>query len=268
MPGDRNQLSTLLGLDTLTPGSPGTQMGYGLSALNPGYVNVNRYNNHAFTHFNETIIPGKFTLSNTNGVAAATYGTLAGGVAVLTSDDVAAVGVAISTGLCWQINRQPTDMPLIFEIRVKAGTLATAEYFFGLSDTAATANLIALATNSTFTTSTATDGVFLGFSATPTSGAAFTTTANQHVMLSSIAGTDAVVATGAGAFVTDTYYTYRIEVTSAGVATGYVNGGLLGTKTGLTTTAPLCAYATAIPRSTAGSAERVITIDYMGIAGV
>jgi hypothetical protein len=105
----------------------------------------------------------------------------------------------------------------------------------------------------------------VGSSATPTSGGAFTSGGNEHVMLSSIAGTDAVVAKGAGVFVTDTYYTYRIEVDYAGTAKGYVNGALLGTKTGLTTTAPLCAYATASPRTTS---ERVLTIDYIGIAGL
>jgi hypothetical protein len=229
-------------------------------------MRINRYNNGLFTHFNDgATIPQGWTLSNTGAVAAATYGTLAGGVAVLTSDDVAAVGVAISSGLHWQIDRQQAGSPLVFECRFKAGTLASAEWFFGLSDTVATANLIALSATSTFTTSTASDGVFLGSSATPTSGGAFTTGGNEHVMLSSIAGTDAVVAKGAGVFTTAVYYTYRIEVDYTGTAKGYVNGQLLGTKTGLTTTVPLCAYATASPRTTS---ERVLTIDYIGIGGL
>jgi hypothetical protein len=264
MPAITNRLNDLLGVDTSD--RQATNVGVGTSPLNPAYMALNGYNNGLFTHFNDgSTIPAGWTLSNTNGVAAATYGTLAGGVAVLTTDDVAAVGASISTGLHWQIDRQLPGQPLVFECRFKAGTLATAEYFFGLSDTVAHTNLIALSATSTFTTSTATDGVFLGTSATPTSGGAFTSGGNEHVMLSSIAGTDAVVAKGAGVFVTATYYTYRIEVTYAGVATAYVNGALIGTKTGLTTTVPLCAYATASPRTTS---ERVLTIDYIGIAGL
>lgn len=265
MAGDQNQLNTLIGVDSSDPRV--RNLGFGTSAFNPAYMMLNGYNNGSFTHFNRgAAIPDGWTLSNASAVSAATYGTLAGGVAVLTSDDVAATGVAISTtGLNWQIDRQVAGMPLVFECKVKFGTLASAEWFFGLSDAVATGNMTALSTSSTFTTSTASDGVFLGASATPTSGAAFTSGGNQHVMLSHIAGTDAVVATGAGVYATATYYTYRIEVDYTGTAKGYVNGQLLGTKAGLTTTVPLCAYATAIPRTTS---ERVLTIDYIGIAGL
>lgn len=226
--------------------------------------------NEYFEHFNHgAAIPVGLTQTVTTPVAAATYGLGLGGTTVQTSDDVLATGaVELATFLLWQADRQSVGQPLVFETKVKVGTLAGREFFFGFSDAQTDPNAIALSLTSTFTTSAPSDGVYLGYSDTPTSGAAFTANGNQHVAIGIKANTNTVVATGGGVFETDVYYTYRIEVDSAGGAVFFVNGKVIGsTGAGLTKTVPLCAYMTGIPRASAGSSEAVFTVDYLYVGG-
>lgn len=229
--------------------------------------------NESLYHFNSgaAITPG-LVLTNTTPVAAATYGLGLGGRAVLTSDDVLATSVVLNTFLLWQADRgtKATEGPsIVFEAKVSFGTLATREFFVGLTDASAVNDPIALSLTSTFTTSAPADYALIGFSATPTSGAAFTAGGNNHVAIAGNNGTDAVVATGKGAVATATFYTYRVEVDYKGTASFFVNGGFLGYKPqALRATVPVCGVIIGTPRTTAGSAEAVITADYMYIGGI
>lgn len=230
-----------------------------------------RVANEFFTHFNTgaTIPPG-LTQTVTTPVAAATYGTGLGGTTVQTSDDVLATGaveLATTSGI-WQANRQNADQPLVFETKVKLGTLATREFFFGFSDAVTDPNAIALSTTSTFTTSAPTDGVYLGFSATPTSGAAFLAGGNPWAAISIIADTNTIPGAGTAAVATDTYYTLRIEVDASGNAAYFVDGKfIVGKAAAITATVPLFGYCTGIPRTSAGGSEAVFTMDYLYIGG-
>lgn len=227
--------------------------------------------NEFFTHFNTgaTIPPGVTKTDEGTPVAAITYGTGLGGTAVATSDDVAAASIHLdSTSLIWQADRQTAGQPLVFETKVKFGTLTAREFWFGISDANNDTAIYALSLTSTFTTSVPTDAAVVGYSATPTSGAAFTSGGNQHVALATKADVDAIVATGCGAVATATYYTYRVEVDADGNAAYFVDGKFLGKKTGaLTKTVPLGFVCYAIPRTTAGSSEAVMTIDYIYMGG-
>jgi hypothetical protein len=244
--------------------------GKSLEARNGGRTQLT-VANEFYEHFNRgaTIPPGLTLTEDGTPVAAATYGTGLGGTAVLTTDDVAAKQEALTTQLLWQADRQSAGQPLVFEAKWKAGaTITTVEYWLGLTDAVADTAPIALSATSTFTTSVPTDGAYLGFSTTPTSGAAFTTGGNQHTAISIKADTNAVVATGGGAFAASTYYTYRIEVDAEGNAVYFVDGKLIGHKGGaLTKTVPLAAIATVIPRASAGGAERELTLDYIYVGG-
>jgi len=226
------------------------------------------YQNSFFTHFNAgTTIPAGLTLSEEGTTtAAATYGAGLGGEATITTDDVIAKSDQLTTGLLWQVDRQPTGYPLIAEFRWKTGaTITASEYFCGITDAVADTNMIALSATSTFTTSTPNDAVLMGYSATPTSGAAFTSGGNQHTAISINSTTDAVVGTGGGKFVAATYYTYRFEIDLDGTCRYYLDGNLLFTKTSaIATGVPLAATAVCIPRTTVSAA---ITLDYMGIWG-
>lgn len=229
--------------------------------------------NERLYHFNDgATIPGGLVLTNTTPVAAATYGLGLGGRAVLTSDDVAATGVTLNTFLLWEADRgtKASEGPsIVAEFKVSFNNTATREFWFGLTDASGVNDPIALSATSTFTTSTPADYALIGYSATPTSGAAFTTGGNNHVAVSGNAGTDAVVATGKGAVAASTFYTYRVEIDYRGTASFFVNGSFLGYKPqAVRVTIPLCAVAVAVPRTTAGSAEAVVTVDYLYIGGI
>jgi hypothetical protein len=270
MPTGSNALDTLFGVSTRDRNS--FAVGLGLSPFNPGYARLAgaRYENTLFSHFNQgaTIPPGFTLTEDGTPSAAATYGTGLGGTAVLSSEAAAAKQECLTgTGLNWQANRQPTGQPLYAAFKLQLGsTITTVEVWCGITDAVADTAPIALSSTSTFTTSVPTDGVYMGFSTTPTSGAAFTTGGNQHTAISIATNTDAVVATGGGAFAASTYYIYEFEVDYNGTCRYYVDGQLLGTKvTALDPTKPLTPIATVIPRTTSA---RVMTVDYMGITGV
>lgn len=223
------------------------------------------------THFNKgaTIPPG-LTLTETTPIAAATYGTGLGGTAVLSPDDIAGNQSSLTTGLLWQANRQTEAVaggqPLVFEAKWRANVSVTVEYFVGLTDAVADTNPIALSATSTFTTSAPDDFALLGYSATPTSGAAFTAGGNQHVAITGDSTVDAVAGTGGGAFVVDTYYTSRVQVDVAGNCAFFVNGAFIASRAGgVSADVPLCGIVVAIPRTTSGV---VMTIDYLYIGGV
>lgn len=228
--------------------------------------------NEVLYHFNDgATIPAGLTLTaDGTAVAAATYGTGLGGTAVITSDDVAGATHQLATGLLWECDRLTGNQLLVFECKVKVGTLAGREFFFGFTDAVADANPIALSTTSTFTTSAPDDFALIGYSDTPTSGAAFTTGGNWHTAISGLATVNSVVATGGRAkFATATYYTYRVTLDAGGNAVFFVDGKYVGSKgSAVTPTVPLCATAFGTPRATAGSSEAVFTLDYMYIGGV
>lgn len=222
-----------------------------------------------FEHFNRgATIPAGFTLREEGTTtAAATYGTGLGGTAVITSDDVAAKTDSLNTtGLLWQCDRQPTGVPLVYEAKLKLNTKASGELWVGFSDASDDTDPYALSLTSTFTTSVPTDAAVIGYSDTPTSGAAFTSGGNQHTALSTINNTDAVVATSGGAFVEATYYTYRVELSATGDAVYFVDGKFVGKKVGaITKTVPLAGICYVAPRTTS---SRALTIDYIYIGGV
>lgn len=229
--------------------------------------------NEYFTHFNKgSVIPPGITLTNEGtAVSAVTYGLGLGGTAVLTTDDVLAKSGQLTTYALWEADSLASGQSLVFEARVKFGTLATREFFVGFTDAGAEGvdtDPIALSTTSTFTTSVPTNAALVGYSDTPTSGVAFTSGGNNHTAISINTDVNTVVATGAGAVVTATYYTYRVEIDSNGDAAYFVNGAFLGAMgAAVAVNVPLAGILLATPRATAGSSEAVLTADYMYVGG-
>lgn len=224
--------------------------------------------NELMEHFNTfTTLPAPWTLTEDGTpVSAAAYGAGLGGTAVLTTDDVAAKQESITGPLLWQADRQPTGVPLVFECKVQLGaTITSVELWCGFTDAVADTAPYALSSTSTFTTSVPTDAALVGFSTTPTSGAAYTAGGNNHVAIATIADSNQVVATGRGAFAASTYYTYRVEIDSAGNVAFFVDHQFLGgAGLAITPTVPLCPIVTVIPRTTS---ERIATIDYIYVGG-
>jgi len=255
-----NRLTVLLGVD----GNSAVAVREGLktSPWTPGDIalaskGAGTYDNSISTNFREPIVPPGFKLTEEGTTtAAATYGTAAGGLATMTTDDVAAKTDQCTTGLCWQVNRQPTGSPLIAEVVWKTGaTITASEYFIGITDASPDTDPIALSTTSTFTTSVPTDGVYMGYSATPTSGSAYTAGGNQHTAISIATDVNTIVGTGGGIFVAATNYTYRFEIDVTGTCRYYLNGNLLFTQaSALAITVPLCLMICATPRTTVSAA--------------
>lgn len=225
-----------------------------------------------FEHFNNTTtIPAGLVLASTTPVTVATYGVGLGGTSVLTSDDVAGTGFAQLThaGLLWQANSQPSGQPLVFETRLKAGaTITTVEIWAGLVDTLTPGDAYALSATSTFTSSGPADAAVLGFSTTPTSGAAFTAGGNEIVALSSLNTVDSVVGKSGTVFAASTYYTLRVESDESGNVAFFVDDKfVLGKAAAITATVPLTGFVSVVPRATGAGAERAITVDYIYVGG-
>jgi len=224
--------------------------------------------NEVFEHFNNSVAVPPSLVYTTEGGAptAVTYGTGLGGEFVTTTDDVAGKSNSLnSQGLNWQANRQPEDQPLVFECRWKADTSTTAEYWFGITDALVDTDPIALSTTSTFTTSVPTDGVWMGYAATPSSGDAFTTGGNQHTSIAIKTNANTIVATGGGAFIINTYYTYRIEVDSTGAAVYFLDGQFHSKKAAaLAANVPLGLVVAIVPRTTTSI---IGTVDYIYLGG-
>lgn len=228
--------------------------------------------NESLFHFNSgaSVTPGLTHTDAGTPLAATTYGTGLGGTAVLTTDDVAAAQSQLTTNLLWQANRQTEAVaggqPLVFEAKVRSNSVTTVEFWCGLTDAVADTAIYALSATSTFTTSVPTDAAVIGYSATPTSGAAFTAGGNQHVAITTDTDVDAVAGTGGGVVVVNTYYTYRVQVDVAGNCAFFVNDAFIASRAGgISADVPLAGIVAAIPRTTAGL---IFTVDYIYVGGV
>ena len=263
---NKNRLGELLGVNANTP--KGLRQGIATSQLsyrNSRLADIAQGRKTFVTAFGEGVLPAGLIYTSESGGSAG-YTT---GQAVLTTSALAAKSLTLDTGLPWKTNRQATGEPLVFECRVQPGaTITSMEYWVGLTDAGAEAvdtAIYAIAADSTFTTSVPTDGVFLGFSTTPSSGAGYLAAGNQHLAIATKADTDTLVAAGGGSVAASTWYNYRIELDANGTARYYVNDVLLATQaTALTITVALAAVVTVIPRTTAA---RILTVDYIHASG-
>lgn len=143
---------------------------------------------------------------------------------------------------------------LVFEARVKTSAITDVAIFVGFTDQKAALEIpIESAASTDDLTSNATNGCGFMFD---------TAMATDNIWLVGVDGdSDATAQNSALAFVADTYRTLRIELTTAGAATFYIDGVAIGTQmsdaTAATTLYPTIAAAA---RSTT---SRTITADYL-----
>jgi hypothetical protein len=145
-----------------------------------------------------------------------------GGVLRMTTGDagtgLAADLVQITRALQWQAS----NGGLAFEARIKLSAITTCYAFLGFTDLAATleAPVISASSANTITTN-ATDAVGFMFDTNMT--------ADTWWMVGVANDVDATAQNSGYAPVADTYETFRIEVSTAGVATFFRNGVQVGT---------------------------------------
>lgn len=181
-----------------------------------------------------------------------------GGVVIGTIGDttasMAVSGVQLDAGLNWK----PNQGELMFEARVKMSQIATIAVFIGFTDQVGALEMpIQSASSANTLTSNATDAVGFMFDTEMT--------ADTWWLVGVANGTPATHQNTALAPVADTYAVFRIELSTAGVASFYYNGSLVGTTmTGATTaTVALTPVVAGFNRTTTGTPT--LTVDYITV---
>lgn len=185
-------------------------------------------------------------------VTEAASGTVVGTIGDTTAS-MAVSGVQLSRGLNWKANQGN----LVLEARVKISAITNIAVFVGFTDQVSALEMPVTLSTTTFTTN-ATDAVgFLFDTAATTDTIRLVGVAND---------VDATAQDTSLAYVADTYKTFRIELSAAGVATFYIDGTAVGTAmTGaLTATVALTPVIAGFNRTTSGTPT--ITADYMHVS--
>lgn len=187
--------------------------------------------------------------------------SIPGGVAVGvigdTTASMAVSGVQLDSGMNWKANQGE----LAFEARVKMSAIETIAVFIGFTDQVAALEMpIHSAASANTITTNATDGVGFFFD---------TSMDDDTWWIAGVAnGTDSTHQNTGIAPVADTYAVFRIELTTAGVATFYINGTQVGTAmTGaVTPTVALTPVVAGFNRTTTGTPS--LTVDYIAVQGL
>lgn len=186
-------------------------------------------------------------------VTEAANGTIVGKVGDTTAS-MAVSGVQLSRGLSYKANQGD----LVFDARVKTGIITNIAIFIGFTDQVAALEMpINSAASVDTITTNATDAVGFMFD---------TAMATDTWWLVGVANdVDATKQDTTVAPVADTYETFRVELSTAGVATFYRNGTLVGTAmtAAVTATVALTPVIAAFNRTTANGATTIITADYI-----
>lgn len=189
-----------------------------------------------------------FTVTN------AIEGTVVGTIGDTTAS-MAVSGVQLDSGLCWKANQGD----VVFEARVKLSQITTIAVFIGFTDQVSALEMpIQSAASADTITTNATDGVGFMFD---------TSMSTDTWHLVGVANnTDATRQNSAAVPVADTYQVFRIELSSAGVATFYIDGTAVGSAmTGaVTATVALTPVIAGFNRTTTGTPT--ITADYVYVA--
>lgn len=180
--------------------------------------------------------------ANTSGMVRATTGAGAGA-------SMAANGVQLSSGLNWKANQGN----LVFEAKVKISTITNINVYVGLTDQLSALEAPVTLSGTTFTTN-ATDAVGFLFDTNATTDTIRCVGVANDV--------DATMQDTSLAYVAATYKTFRIELTTSGVATFFIDGVQVGTAmTGAVT--PTIALTPVVAGFTESAASATIDVDYI-----
>jgi hypothetical protein len=209
--------------------------------------------------FSTTVVSGWMSRVGTTNtvnwtVTAAEGGTVVGTIGDTTAS-MAVSGVQLDNGLIWKADKGN----LVFEARVKMSAITTIAVFIGLTDQVSALEMpIQSAASANTLTTNATDAVGFMFDTSMT--------ADNWWLVGVANNTDATHQNTAVAPVADTYATFRIEISTTGVATFYYNGTAVGTTmTGaVTATVALTPVIAGFNRTTTGTPT--LTADYIHVS--
>lgn len=181
-------------------------------------------------------------VADTSGKARATTGAGAGA-------SMAVNGVQLSSGLNWKANQGN----LVFEAKVKLSAITNINLFVGFTDQLASLEAPVTLSGTTFTTN-ATDAVGFLFDTNATT---------DTIRLVGVANdVDATHQDTGLAPVAATYNTFRVEVSTTGVATFYLDGVKVGTALTGAVTASV-ALTPVVAGFTESAASATIDVDYI-----
>lgn len=179
-----------------------------------------------------------------------------GGVLRLTSGDAgtgfAADGEVVNQALQWRA----ANGNLCVEVRAKLSAIANCGFFFGFTDTLAFELPVESAASADLITTTATDAVGFMFDTRMTT---------DNVWLVGVkADVDAVKQDSLWAPVAAQYATFRIETTSDGRASFFINGVQVGTEMVNALTATVALTPVIVLNKTSVAASVTLDVDYIG----
>jgi hypothetical protein len=187
-------------------------------------------------------------------ITEAVNGTVVGTIGDSTAS-MAVSGIQLDRGLDWKANQGG----LIFEAKVKMSAIADISVFIGFTDQVGALEMpIHSAASANTITTNATDGVGFMFDTSMD--------ADTWWLVGVANNVDATAQNTGTAPVADTYATFRIELSAAGVATFYYNGTAVGSAmTGaLTATVALTPVIAGFNRTTSGTPT--LTADYVHVS--
>lgn len=181
-----------------------------------------------------------------------------GGVLRLTTGDagtgLAADMIQVTQALQWQAS----NGDLCMEVRAKLSAISTCYAFIGFTDVVTLEAPIESAASADTLTTNATDAVGFMFDTRMTTDTWWLTGVANN--------TDATAQNTGSAPVADTYATFRVEVSTAGVATFYYNGAAVGTAmTGAVTAATDLTPTIAVSK-TSVAASMTMDVDYVYVS--
>lgn len=181
-----------------------------------------------------------------------------GGVLRLTTGDagtgLAADMIQVTQALQWQAS----NGDLCMQVRAKLSAITTCYAFIGFTDVVTLEAPIESAASADTLTTNATDAVGFMFDTRMTNDTWWLTGVANNV--------DATAQNTTYAPVADTYATFRVEVSTAGVATFYYNGEAVGTAMTGAVTASADLTPTIAVSKTSVTASMTMDIDYIHVS--
>jgi hypothetical protein len=238
-------------------GDTGGQLSFGPQRVSTLYEDFNG----GTQVYSTTVVDGWMSRKGTTNavdwtVTAAAGGTVVGKVGDTTAS-MAVSGVQLDSGLNWKANQGN----LVFEAKVKTGIITNIAIFIGFTDQVAALEMpIQSAASADTITTNASDAVGFMFDTSMTT--------DTWWLVGVANNTDATLQNSAAVPVADTYQTFRIELSTTGVATFYINGVAVGTAmTGaVTATVALTPVIAAFNRTTTNGATTIVTADYVYVS--
>lgn len=201
----------------------------------------------------DLIEDGWNTQADTGGSIALATAPGVNGTLSLTTDTTDDDTIMVAHELNWKASQG-----LVFETRLKIDVITTLAFFVGLTDAKIeTSPNLPIGRQTTVSAATATDAV----------GFVFDIDSTTDVLFGSGVKAGTLVADqGAYALVAATYVTLRIEISTAGAASFFVDNVQIGATVAnaVTTTVALTPY---IGMANRGAAAHVMTVDYVAVEG-